>query len=43
LIKATLAQQLFDDNAYQEIINKNDIMIYDVIELSRKEILDFNY
>lgn len=37
LLKATLARQLFDDNAYQEIINKNDIMIYDVIELSRKK------
>ena len=42
LIKATLARQLFDDNAYQEIINDNDIMVYDVIELSRRT-LDFNY
>ena len=35
LIKATLARQLYDDNAFEEIINKSDIMIDDVILLSQ--------
>jgi carboxyl-terminal processing protease len=34
LIKATLARQLFDDNAYEEIMNKEDIMVQEVILLS---------
>lgn len=34
LIKATLAQQLFDDNAFEEILNKDDIMVQEVILLS---------
>ncbi|WP_179339295.1 S41 family peptidase [Winogradskyella ludwigii] len=34
LIKATLARQLFDDNAFEEIINKEDIMVQEVILLS---------
>ena len=37
LIKATLAQQLYDDNAYKEIVNKRDIMIDEVILLSRDQ------
>lgn len=36
LIKANLARQLFDDNAYEEIINKEDIMIEEVILLSQE-------
>ncbi|WP_375235904.1 S41 family peptidase [Winogradskyella sp.] len=35
LIKATLARQLYDDNAFEEIINKSDIMIDEVILLSQ--------
>lgn len=42
-IKATLAQQLFDDNVYQEILNSIDIMVYDVMELSKKESADLKY
>jgi len=34
LIKATLARQLFDDNAFEEIINKEDILVQEVILLS---------
>ena len=34
IIKATLARQLFDDNAFEEIINKEDIMVQEVILLS---------
>ncbi|WP_179348875.1 S41 family peptidase [Winogradskyella pacifica] len=34
LIKATLAQQLYDDNAFEEILNKEDIMVQEVILLS---------
>ena len=34
IIKATLAKQLFDDNAFEEIINKEDIMVQEVILLS---------
>lgn len=34
LIKATLARQLFDDNAFEEILNKEDVMIQEVILLS---------
>ncbi|EDP72559.1 putative carboxy-terminal protease [Flavobacteriales bacterium ALC-1] len=34
IIKATLARQLFDDNAYEEIINKEDVMVQEVILLS---------
>jgi carboxyl-terminal processing protease len=34
LIKATLARQLFDDNAFEEIINKDDVMVQEVILLS---------
>jgi len=34
LIKATLARQLFDDNAFEEIINKEDVMVQEVILLS---------
>lgn len=37
LIKATLARQLFDDNAFEEVINKEDIMIEEVILLSNEE------
>ncbi len=36
LIKATLARQLFDDNAFEEIINKEDIMVQEVILLSKE-------
>ncbi len=36
LIKATLARQLFDDNAFEEVINKSDIMIDEVILLSQE-------
>ena len=31
LIKATLARQLFDDNAFEEILNKEDVMVQEVI------------
>lgn len=34
LIKATLARQLFDDNAFKEILNKEDIMVQEVVLLS---------
>ncbi|BAO75266.1 S41 family peptidase [Winogradskyella sp. PG-2] len=34
IIKATLARQLFDDNAFEEIINKEDVMVQEVILLS---------
>jgi len=34
IIKATLARQLFDDNAFVEIINKEDVMVQEVILLS---------
>ena len=34
IIKATLARQLFDDNAFEEILNKEDIMVQEVILLS---------
>ena len=34
LIKANLGRQLFDDNAFFEILNKNDIMVDEVILLS---------
>ncbi|OZV71039.1 S41 family peptidase [Winogradskyella aurantia] len=34
LIKATLGRQLFDENAFEEIINKEDIMVEEVILLS---------
>jgi len=33
-IKATLADQLFGSNAFQEIINQNDIMVDEVLKLS---------
>ncbi|TCK65018.1 carboxyl-terminal processing protease [Winogradskyella wandonensis] len=36
LIKATLARQLYDDNAFEEIINEIDIMIEEVILLSQE-------
>lgn len=36
LIKATLARQLYDDNAFEEIVNKSDIMIDEVILLSQE-------
>lgn len=36
VIKATLASQLYDDNASEEIINRNDIMIDEVILMSRE-------
>ncbi len=42
LIKATLARQLFDDNSFEEIINKNDIMIDEVILLSKEGQTNFN-
>lgn len=35
-IKATLADQLFGREAYEEIINKNDLMIDEVIKLSHE-------
>ncbi|WP_296314730.1 S41 family peptidase [Winogradskyella sp. UBA3174] len=34
LIKATLARQLFDENAFEEILNKQDIMVQEIILLS---------
>ncbi len=34
IIKATLARQLFDDNAFEEVINKEDAMVQEVILLS---------
>jgi carboxyl-terminal processing protease len=34
LIKATLARQLFDDNAYDEVINRHDKTVQEVILLS---------
>lgn len=34
LIKATLARQLFDDNAFEEILNKDDVMVQEVILIS---------
>jgi carboxyl-terminal processing protease len=34
LIKATLARQLFDDNAFEEILNKEDVMVQEIILLS---------
>ncbi len=34
-IKATLAEQLFGRSAYEQIINQNDLMIEEVIKLSR--------
>jgi carboxyl-terminal processing protease len=37
IIKATLARQLFDDNAFEEIINKEDIMVQEVILLSSEK------
>ena len=36
LIKATLARQLYDDNAFEEIVNRSDIMIEEVILLSQE-------
>lgn len=36
LIKATLARQLYDDNAFEEIVNRSDIMIDEVILLSQE-------
>ena len=35
-IKATLAEQLFDRDAYEQIINQNDLMIDEVIKLSQE-------
>lgn len=40
LIKANLANQLFDDNALEEILNKNDVMIQEVILLSQEQDLE---
>jgi carboxyl-terminal processing protease len=37
IIKATFASQLYDDNASEEIINKKDIMIDEVILISRQD------
>ncbi|GGW58660.1 carboxyl-terminal processing protease [Winogradskyella epiphytica] len=34
LIKATLALQLYDDNAFEEVINKEDLMVKEVTLLS---------
>ncbi|MFP4844280.1 S41 family peptidase [Winogradskyella sp. PE311] len=34
LIKATLARQLFDENAFEEILNKEDVMVQEIILLS---------
>lgn len=36
LIKATLARQLFDDNSFEEVLNKEDIMVQEVILLSNE-------
>jgi carboxyl-terminal processing protease len=36
-IKATLADQLFGSNAFQEIINQNDIMVEEVLKLSEEQ------
>lgn len=41
IIKATLARQLYDDNAYEEIINKIDIMIDEVILLSQDKEIEY--
>ncbi|MEM9681543.1 MAG: peptidase S41, partial [Bacteroidota bacterium] len=38
LIKATLARQLFDDSAFEEILNASDIMVDEVILLSQENI-----
>ncbi|RNC87920.1 MAG: S41 family peptidase [Winogradskyella sp.] len=40
LIKATLARQLYDDNAFEEIVNRDDIMIDEVILLSQENYQD---
>ena len=37
LIKANLGRQLFDDNTYFEIVNDNDIMVEEVILLSKDQ------
>ena len=42
IIKGTLARQLYDDNAFEEIINKHDIMIDEVLFLSQKEFISNN-
>ena len=39
LIKANLGRQLFDDNAFFEVLNKNDIMVDEVILLSSDSFL----
>ncbi|MDU8886728.1 S41 family peptidase [Yeosuana sp. MJ-SS3] len=39
-IKATLADQLFGDGAYEEIINQNDLMIEEVINYSKEHSQD---
>lgn len=36
-LKATLADQLFGEGAFEEVINQRDIMIDEVIQLSKKE------
>tara|TARA_R110002050_G_scaffold57866_7_gene130243 strand:- start:32103 stop:33695 length:1593 start_codon:yes stop_codon:yes gene_type:complete len=36
-LKATLADQLYDNGAYEEILNERDIMIDEVIKLSKGE------
>ena len=36
-LKATLADQLFGDGAFQEVFNQSDIMIDEVIQLSEEE------
>lgn len=36
LIKANLARQLYDDNSFEEVLNKDDIMIEEVILLSNE-------
>ena len=37
LIKATLARQLYDDNAFEEIVNRDDIMIDELLLLSEEK------
>lgn len=37
LLKATLARQLFNDNAYQEILNNEDAMVKEIILLSQQQ------
>jgi carboxyl-terminal processing protease len=37
MIKANLGRQLYDDNTYFEIINSEDLMVEEVLLLSKEE------